>query len=95
MRRSRLWKEKTELAVSLKMLKTRQTIIAHLCVAACILDMTDRVLSHDLPWPDEFTLRMIRAHYLRRMRRVLALMPAWMSAVSEPMVWPAIGFTQN
>jgi len=75
--------------------QTQQTVIAHLCVAACVIEMTDRVLSHDLTWPDEFTLRMIRAHYLRRMRRVLVLMPARMSAVSEPMVWPVIEFTQN
>jgi hypothetical protein len=64
-------------------------------MALRFLEMTERVLSHDLPWTEALVLRMLQAHYTSRIRRVLALMPAGMLAASEPIVWPVIGFTRN
>ena len=77
------------------MLQIRLSVVVNLRMAMRFLEMTERVVSYDLPWAEELTLRMLQAHYARRIRRVLALMPAKMSAASEPTVWPVIGFTRN
>jgi hypothetical protein len=57
------------------------------------------MLARELPWKEELVNRMIQAHYLSRLRGLLAAVPPDMSAeilsACEKTVGPVIGFVQN
>ena len=51
-----------------------------------VVEVADHKLSSNLPWAEQFTLRMVRAHYLTRLRGVLAARPevrTWSGAVID------------
>ena len=77
----------------------RQSIVAHAQVAMRVIEMADVSRYRNLSWAEQFTLRMVRAHYLNRMLGLLALMPPKMTAAtlaaSEKMMGTVMGFTQN
>jgi hypothetical protein len=61
--------------------------------------MADLMIEHELPWPEQLVLRMIQAHYLSRLRGLLAAVPPDMSAeilaACEKVSGLVIGFTLN
>ena len=81
------------------MVEIRQSIVAHAQAVMRVVEMADVSLYHDLSWAEQFTLRMVQAHYLNRMLGLLALMPPEMTAkilaASEKMSGVVIGFSQN
>jgi len=77
----------------------RQNIVIHAQVAMRFIEMADVSLYRDLSWAEQFMLRMVRAHYLNRMRSLFAVMPSDMTAeilaASDKLTGLVRGFTQN
>jgi hypothetical protein len=77
----------------------RQSIVACVQVVVRVIEMTDLPLYHDLSWAEQVTLRMVQAHYLSRVRGLLADMPAEIAneilAMSEKASGAVMGFSQN
>jgi hypothetical protein len=77
----------------------RQSVVAHAQMVMRVIEMADVSLYQDLSWTEQFTLRMVQAHYLNRMLGLVALMPPKMTAAtlaaSEKMMGTVMGFTQN
>ena len=77
----------------------RQSIIARAQRVVRVIEMADASRYRDLSWAEQFTLRMVQAHYLNRMLGLLALMPPDMTAevlrAGEKATGTVMGFTQN
>ena len=77
----------------------KQLLITQMQVVMQVVVMADLMLARELPWEEQLVNRMIQAHYLNRLRGLLAAIPPDMSAeilsACEKTSGPVIGFTQN
>jgi len=80
-------------------LEIKLLLITQLQVVMKAILIADWMLAHELPWKEQLVHRMIQAHYLKRLRGLLAAVPADMRAeilsACEKTVGPVIGFTLN
>ncbi len=80
-------------------LEIKLLLIMQMQVVMQVVLMADLMLARELPWEEQLVNRMIQAHYLSRLRGLLAAVPPDMSAeilsACEKTVGPVIGFTQN
>jgi hypothetical protein len=76
----------------------RQSIIARARAVMRVIEIADSSLYHGLSWAEQLTLRMVQAHYVNRVRGLLALMPPDLNAeilASAKVCGAVIGFSQN
>ncbi len=77
----------------------RRSIVACAQAVTRVIEMTDLPLYHQLSWTEQITLRMIQAHYMSRVRSLLANMPAEITheilTASDKTSGAVIGFSQN
>jgi hypothetical protein len=80
-------------------IEIRQITIARARVVMRVIEMADVSQYRDLACDEQFALRMVRAHYVTRMRRLLATMPPGLTAqilsASEKTSGVVTGFSQN
>jgi hypothetical protein len=76
----------------------RQSIIARARAVMRVIEIADLSLYHGLSWAEQLTLRMVQAHYVNRVRSLLAVMPPDLNAeilASAKVSGAVIGFSQN
>ncbi len=80
-------------------LEIKLLLITQMQAVLKVVVMADLMLARELPWKEQLVNRMIQAHYLNRLRGLLAAVPPDVSAevlsACEKTVGPVIGFTQN